>query len=552
VSVAADAALAETELNRVLRLLAWARLGVAQLLLLLAPVLPPDLVPAANRDVLTVTVLGVVASSIALLVVGPVTRPQRAAWLLCVLDVVLVTGVVAATGGPRSIYSFLYVLSVAGASLLLPRAGTLAMAGLGSLLYAGLVTVRTRVPLTMLLDPPEETTALDVLTMFLNSGTFLVVAVVAGGLTERYRTTRLELESQRRDLRDLQAFKAVVLQSVGAGFIVLDRLHTVTALNPAAEELTGWRARDAIGRPWAAVFGDLTPVVAAEAALAEAPLTSSRYETVLHRPDGQAVPVRLSFSALRAQDGRGLGLVAVCEDLSAMREMEARMRQADRLATLGRMAANMAHEIRNPLASMAGAVEALTGETLTPAERQRLSQIVGRESERLNHTIRDFLEYARPAPVRRVPLDVAALLDEILLLLEHQGLPPGLKIVREFPDSLPWLLDGQQVRQAVWNLCLNSVEAMPSGGELRVSAAAEGRQLLVTVSDTGHGIPDGELAHVFEPFHTTKPGGTGLGLALVHRVAQDHGGWIDLRSVPGVGTTAVLVLPRNTGLLGGS
>jgi len=537
----------ERDDRRLVRACAWARLGLAHALLLLVPALPAELAPGANTAVLVGALLVAAAGAGAVLLAGGRARPRRVAALASLLDVAVVTAVVAATGGPRSLFSFLYVLAVVGACLVLPRAGVVALAAAGSLLYAGIVVARTVLPLTALLEPLGETTALEVLTMFLNAGTFLVVALVAGGLAERDRAARHELERHRRDLRDLEAFKAVVLNSVGAGLLVLDPEHRVTALNRAGEAITGWRAADAIGRPARALWGEGVPVAAIEAALAAHPTTPTRCETTLTRPDGTRVPVRLAFSALRAGDGRPLGLVAVCEDLSEIRAMEDRVRQADRLATLGRMAANIAHEIRNPLASLTGAIEALARPAATGEDRERLTQIVGRESERLNRIITNFLEYARPAPLVPETVDVAELVEDVLVLLEHRGLPPGLKLVRELPPALAWRADPQQLRQALWNLCLNAVEAMPGGGELRLAATVEGDVLRLTVSDTGEGIAAADLPHVFEPFFSTKPGGSGLGLALVERIVRDHGGEVALRSLPGAGTTVTLTLPARHG-----
>jgi signal transduction histidine kinase len=250
----------------------------------------------------------------------------------------------------------------------------------------------------------------------------------------------------------------------------------------------------------------------------------------------------MTFSALRGADGARRGLIAVCEDLSTLRAMEARMRQADRLATIGRLSANIAHEIRNPLASLSGAIEALASEECSGEARVRLSAIVLRESDRLNQIIRDFLSYARPAPLDVRRLDVAEVLDEVLILLEHRSEPGRVKIVRELPPGLVWEVDSQQLRQAVWNLCLNALEATPEG-ELRLRAAIEGGRLIIEVTDTGEGIVPEDLLHIFEPFYSTKPRGSGLGLALVHRVVQDHGGDIDVRSAPGFGTTFTVSLP---------
>src|SRR5262249_15107275 len=195
------------------------------------------------------------------------------------------------------------------------------------------------------------------------------------------------------------------------------------------------------GQPWGDRFGAAVPIDAIENAIAEHPRTPARHETTLTRQDGGVVPVRFTFSALRSGDGHRLGMIAICEDLSEIREMEARMRQADRLATVGRMAANIAHEIRNPLASMSVAIETLAGRVPGTDERDRLTEIVSRESDRLNRIIRDFLAYARPAPLTLEAVNVAEILDEVLVLLEHRELPPSLKIVREFPAVVTGRVD---------------------------------------------------------------------------------------------------------------
>jgi len=382
-----------------------------------------------------------------------------------------------------------------------------------------------------------------VLTVVVNTGTLLFVAIVAGGVAARVLTTRQELETRRKDLRDLQAFKDLVFQSVGTGLIALDRDHVITAFNRVAEALTGVPAGRAIGRRWPTLLGNTLPLDSIEAAITSDPTRPVRCETELGRPDGTRVPVRVTCSPLASGDAERVGLIVACEDLSALREMEARMRQADRLATLGRLSANIAHEIRNPLASLTGAIEALTGGGTIGEERDRLTQIVLRESERLDQMIKAFLDYARPTPLTTGIADVSEVVEEVLVLLEHRELPPALKIVRAVPPTLPWQLDEHRIRQALWNLSLNAVQAMPAGGELTVSASADDRTLRIAVGDTGEGIAPVDLGHVFEPFFSTKPGGSGLGLALVHRIVHEHGGDIEVQSAPGLGTTFVLTLP---------
>jgi two-component system, NtrC family, sensor histidine kinase PilS len=523
---------------------AWARLGVSLVLLALAPFVPSGLMPGESQ-ILAVALIIALTSSSAMLLLGPPAQPRRLAWFICLLDSALITAVVAATGGARSILAFLYVLSVTAACVMLSRTRGLAIAAMSSLLYTGIVIARTVLPLSLFLDAPQETTALELVTMFLNAATLLVVAIVAGGLGERYRATSQELETHQKDLRDLQAFKDLIFQSAGTGLIAIDRAHRITAFNRAAEDITGLSAAQAIGNSWSALIDASVPLTSIEATIEGNPRASLRHEAALRRPDGSTVPVRMTFSALRSGEGERLGLISACEDLSAIREMESRMRQADRLATLGRMSANIAHEIRNPLASLTGAIEVLTSPHTAEDARERLSQIVARESERLNHIIKNFLEYARPAPLSIATFDVAAAAEEVLLLLEHRAAPGSLKVIREFAPTLMWPVDTQQFRQILWNLCLNAVEAMPEGGELRVAAAVRGELLEVTISDTGEGIAVSDLSHLFEPFFSTKEEGTGLGLALVHRIIQEHGGEIDVRSSPGLGTTFTLTLPRH-------
>jgi two-component system sensor histidine kinase PilS (NtrC family) len=527
--------------NSVLRGFGLARLGVAALLLVVGPTLPEELLPGTNRGILALVVLVVAASSGALVAFAPRVPHARVAWLVCLLDTALITAVVAATGSSRSIFAFLYVLSVTAACLLLSRTGGLTIAAASSALYAALVFGRTVFPIAVFAEAPGENAALEVVTIFMNAGTFLVVAIVAGGLAERFRSTQEELKTKQADLSDLEAFTNLIFDSVGTGLIALDREHRVTTLNRAAEQITGMTAAAAVGRPWSA-FGGSVSLLVVETEIETSGRGSVWREMTLRRGDGEEIPVRMTFSALRAGDGRGIGLIAACEDLSAIRSMEARMRAADRLATLGRMAANIAHEIRNPLAALSGAVEVMAAGA-NEETRDRLAQIVLKETGRLNSIIREFLEYARPAPLHRTPVNVAEAVDEVLLLLEHQAAPGTLKAIREFPPALTWTVDRQQFRQAVWNLCVNAVQAMPEGGELRVSMTTTGRRLVLRVHDTGEGIAPGDLGQIFEPFFSTKPDGSGLGLALVHRIVQDHGGEIDVDSRPGVGSTFTIILP---------
>jgi len=527
-----------------LRAFAWARLAVTGLLVVTVPLTTSDV--ARNAPLLGLVLLVATGTSIAVLVRRVAPRSRRVAALLTTLDIALVTAIVAATGGARSIFPFLYVLSVTGACVLLSRPGALAIAAEACLLYSGLVFGDTVFPITYFFEPPHETTALEVVTIFLNSATFLIVAIVAGGVAERYRSTQRELQTRQRDLLDLEAFRDLVFECVGTGLIVLDRTQRVTGFNRAATAIMGRSAESMRASTWRDLAGDAIDLAEVTDALQGHAMDSIRREVLIPRPDGDTIPALVTFSTLRSAAGVPLGLVAACEDLSTLRQMEARMRHADRLASLGRMSANIAHEIRNPLASMTGAIEALIGTaTIEPGERDSLREIVTRESDRLNRIIRDFLAYARPTPLQRTRTDLAAVLEDVLVLLEHRPLPEGVKVVRAFAPPLWADVDPNAVRQSLWNLCLNAVEAMPDGGELTVGATAGAASIEIWVADTGRGIAAKDLGHIFEPFYSTKPEGSGLGLPLVHRVIGDHGGEVDVRSVPGGGTTITLTVPSH-------
>ncbi len=472
------------------------------------------------------------------------------AWMQIGLDVALATGIIAASGGPRSVFTFLYVLTVLEGSFLLGLRGALVAASLASLLYVDIVLGRRLLSL-LSLGAAEETTALEALTVSINAAVLLTIAVLAGSLAERYYRVQRSLENQRREFSDLQAFRDLIFQSVGSGLIAVNPVGRVTAFNRAAESITGVPEREALGQTWEAIFGGGVDLDEVRLAVASPGAQSLRYEIRLKRRDGLEVPIGVSFWSLRSGEGEVVGLIGVCQDLSSIKRMEQRVRQADRLATIGRLSANIAHEIRNPLASLSGAIEALARELPPDSGRDRLVEIVLRESDRLNHIIRDFLEYARPAPMTPHPVDLAELLEEVLMLVEHRSHPAELKVVREFGDALPARVDPQQLRQAIWNLCINAVQAMPEGGELRVGGrllpGSNPARMQLWVSDTGHGIAEGDLPQIFEPFFSTKQEGSGIGLALVYRVVQDHDGQIEVRSHPGVGATFLLTLPSTDG-----
>lgn len=536
-------------LRRGLRRLAWARMAAVALVLATGAALHFS---GAADFRLSAFALGAGVAGLVAAALLAIPRPRGpdlrgVAWLHLGVDVGLASLIVATSGGAASFFAPLYILVVIAACVLLARPGGLVTAGMSAVAYVGIVLVQALAPHLMRADPGGGV-PLGLLAAFVNTAVFLVVALVAGSLAQQYHRVREDLETERRGLSDLQAFRDLVFDSVGSGLIALSPDWRITAFNRAAESITGIRAQEAVGQPWETILGpgiDLAAARAGAAATAGEDAPPRRHEIRLWRADGRELPLGVSFWLLRTGRGEEAGLIGVCQDLSWIKQMEERVRLADRLAAVGRLSANIAHEIRNPLAALAGSIEALVKDLPPDTAHGPLAEIALRESDRLNRIITDFLDYARPRPPVPIPCTLGPVLDEVLLLLEHGAHPESLKIARQYGEDVAALVDPQQIRQVLWNICVNAIQAMPGGGELCVGARRlpGTDRVEVSIADTGPGIPEADLPNIFEPFYTTRAGGTGIGLAIVYRIIQDHGGQVEVESGPGTGTTFTLTLP---------
>jgi len=311
----------------------------------------------------------------------------------------------------------------------------------------------------------------------------------------------------------------------------------------AAREILGREEAELSGCPIQEVFPDLAQEI--ERGQRPPPYR----EVVVHRTGGQPVTLGLSTSELRDASNSPRGWLLVFRNLSPLKEMEARVRRSERLAAIGKLAADMAHEIRNPLASLSGSIELLGRVAPLSPENQELMGIILTEADRLNQILTDFLAYARPAPLVPAPLDLALVVEETLKMLQNVR-PPGaaLKLVAEVNGPIPIEADLNQVKQVLWNLLQNALEAMPEGGTLTVRAAPtpDGGATL-EVADSGEGIAPEDLGRIFDPFFTTKRQGLGLGLATVHRIVEAHGGRVEVDSAPGHGSSFTVHWPPNPG-----
>jgi two-component system sensor histidine kinase PilS (NtrC family) len=494
-------------------------------------------------------------SAIYLVLLGRVRNPVRLAEVQIYGDIILETILIYLTGGPYSVFPFLYLVSILTASIVVaPResfgVATLAvfMHGLmlGAQFYRWLPPVAGH-PLARNVGMEGSLTILLISANFCAS---FIMAYLGTYLAGRLRQARGQAHRSEASLAAFRALHEDIVQSVASGLLTFDRNGTVTSVNRTAETLCGRRESEIRGVPWEALFPEAPPFAAIWGDLESGGARRARSETRLVRPDGSRMAVGMSLSFLR----RGRGAICSFQDLTDIKRMEEQVRQGDRLAAIGRLAAGLAHEIRNPIGSIRGSVEVLRESLAPQGDDRRLMDIVLRESDRLDAIIRDFLQFSRPPHLVRVPTDLSGMLDEILLMLSnHGGLQeadtPRVQMCRDTSEpTVKADVDPAQMRQALWNLCKNAVEAMPQGGELRVGVRAvtpeSSRPVVqVTVEDTGIGISAAELTQVFEPFYTTKPQGTGLGLAIAHRIVEDHGGEMHVQSEPYRGTRFTISLP---------
>jgi len=475
---------------------------------------------------------------------------ERRRWLIdlqLATDAVVISAVVLLTGGVSSYFSSLYALPIIGASVLQFRRGGLLVGALSALLYAGVVLGQYQgvfAPLEMrwpaIGQQPRPPATLAFYMAGLDVFGFLAVAAFSGYLAERLRSADASLARASTEIADLQAFSEHVIDSLTSGLATTDREGRVLTFNRAAEQITGLRASVVRGRR---IFEQLQLPAAFEASLEQGG-GIRRSDLRFTTPDGREIDLGLSAGPLSTPDGHA-GLLFVFQDITETRRLQRKAAVQQRLAAVGEMAAGIAHEIRNPLASMSGSIQILRQELPLNPEQAQLMDIVMRESERLNGTIKSFLAYARPQRISSRRFDLRRAVNDTALLLRHSPESGAAhRIEVDLPSTPVWYdADEGQIRQVVWNLATNGIRAMPGGGRLVLGARSDDGAMLLTVRDEGVGISPDQLDDMLQPFHGTFGKGTGLGLSIVHRIVSDYGGDIQVTSVPGAGTTVTIRLP---------
>jgi two-component system sensor histidine kinase PilS (NtrC family) len=472
------------------------------------------------------------------------------------IDSVLVTALVYYTGGIDSVFAFVYIFPILAAAICLSRQSSLLIAGTSSVLYGVLINIQ----LHQLMERAEIHSVAGIardpgfalFQTFVNAIAFFLVALLGSHLAERLKETGRELEERRIDLRNLRSLHRDIVANIPSGIMTLDLFGRIVSFNPTAQKILGLAAEEIQGKGWRdtpfqqikrleVFFSSPTPS-----------FEGLSQELEVRRHDGHSVLIGINLTPLKASDGELLGLVGIFQDLTERRQIEARLRQADRLAAVGQLAAGLAHEVRNPLAAISGSIQLM--KEAGSAGPPQLLDIVLRETDRLKLVTGQFLDFAKPRQAAERQCDLVTLLHETVLLLEKSSdvTSPVTFSFQGEAEPVMVAADPDQLKQVLWNLSLNAIQAMPRGGRLTFAIRRHvsdngARWAAVELTDTGPGIPPTELDRIFDPFYTTRLGGTGLGLAIAQKIIDNLGGRIEVVSREGDGATFRVYLKQAPG-----
>src|SRR3989440_2810710 len=468
-----------------------------------------------------------------------------------VVDIFLVTWLVWITDVIHSPYIALYIVIIAASSLFLgPRDAIVTSVGCSLAFTVSALAALTGFGQHATHDLLDAGRSQTFQSIGLFDIAFLVVGLLSARLAERQSRSDVRLKAATQSLATLRALHERIVESIRSGVVTTDLQGRIYPFNAAASEITGYKEEDIRGQDASIFFGEIKGIIAHSIDRGSRVDLGPRFEADCLTADGLRLRLGFSVSPLFSETGDTTGTVITFQDLTQIRALEETARRQDRLAAIGRMAASIADEIRNPLAAVRGSIQMLRADMDGEPGQTELMEIILRESDRLNSIISDFLSYARPRSIIRSRTDVGNLLRETFTLMRHSPeMTDHQKLEEQLPDE-PLLaeVDAEQLRQVFWNLTRNALQAMPASGTLRAEIArtSNGR-LRITFADTGCGMSPEQVERLFEPFSSTT-GGSGLGLSIVYQIIRDHGGTINARSREGQGTTIMIELPGDNGV----
>ena len=482
------------------------------------------------------------------LMLNRVRNSRLFAYCQITVDIALATVIVFVTGGTDSYLHALYPLSVVGAAILLGKSGGFFAASVSSIAYGVLIDMDFygMLPLKYkIIDSPGSPAWEDVfMTVSTNILAFFTVAYLIGYLAERAAKVEKELEEKEIDYGKLEALNRQIVGNITSGIMTLDEHGRITSFNREASVVTGYTLRDVYYRGVEEVFPGMVQTGNRPAQ------AGHRFEEKYKKSTGEEI--YLGFTISPGQGGEVANIV-IFQDLTRLKAMEEELRRDEKLKALGELSVGIAHEIRNPLASISGSIQMLREEVSLAGDSRRLMDIILRETERLNQLITDYLLFAKPAREFKDTIDLGLLIGETMDIFRNSPDAALIKTECRVGSDFCVLGDARQLGQVFWNLFVNAAHAMSGKGTLCVSAervsientrgGAINEFVAVTVSDTGRGIPPEDLMRIFDPFFSTKEEGTGLGLAIVHRIIESHNGRMDVTSAEGRGTSFRILLP---------
>ncbi len=496
----------------------------------------------------TVLGLSVVVGALAFGLTRLGVAVAKSAWVVVTADVALAVAIMHYSGGVGGQFTTVFCLTIAAAAFLLAMPG-----GLGAALMSSSCFVCYQIlEAHGIVDPPGRELyangrASGLIDAYMHTSMFLLVGTVGGYLADRIRLKGRALRHAETALEQLRVDTNYILENMSSGVLVVDSVCRVVTMNLAAEEILEVKKDDVLGKHIDEALGRRVPDLAHELVQAlSMDRSKRRHEIAAHTRDGKDRPLGISISLLTDGADRRRGVIALFQDLTEVHEMRERVRKADRLAAIGELSAGIAHELRNPLASISGSIEMLHTELKLDGENGRLMELIMRESDRLDRIISDFLDFAKIRQPKKLPARLEKCLSETMVLLKKNAeKSEGISIRLECAEDMPLVyMDDEQMRQVFMNLAVNACEAMEKGGKLDVVAGPTGAgQVRIAFCDSGPGISPEGIERMFEPFFTSKEGGTGLGLAIANKIVAAHGGVIECRNREQGGAVFTITLP---------
>ena len=486
------------------------------------------------------------------------------AFFQIIIDHLFITALIYFTGGKESFFPITYIFSIIGSSMIFYKRGAFFSASFSSLLYGLLLLLQLHHWINPLGQPPSYDASQIFYSLIIYMATFYIVAFLSSVISEELKKKKKELIQKQVDYNQLETFNRNIIQSLDSGLLTIDLSGKINFLNRTAEKILNQNGGELENTSIFDLFPKINDVLEQVKKKISKPSSDyQRYETLLTNPHGKKIYLGFSISPLTNPEGSLIGHTLIFQDITKFKEMEEQMKRGDKMAAVGVLAAGMAHEIRNPLASLSGSIQMLKSELSLDHQQQHLMDITLRESERLNALITDFLLFAQPPQTHKIFYPIEKIIDETIELLLHSpSFHDGIRILRPNNNGdIQASIDPDQMRQVFWNLFNNAAQAMSNGGEIQVqlrkgnigkgtsfplSSQLRGKEWVkISITDSGNGIVPEEKEKIFEPFFTTKENGTGLGLSIVHKIIENHNGLIKVESELGRGSTFTIFLPAD-------